>query len=118
MRPYKAYDESGIEELGDDSKDQISSLIEQADTSLATDKQFGIGFYRTEKDFLEIRPVGKSEYMIWSDRIARNANVGFLGLFSKAKSHIDLIVSGREKAIEAVLYYMNYSREAFEQKYS
>ena len=118
MHAYKAYDESGIEELGDVSKDQIAALIEQADASLATGKHFGIGFYRTEKDFLEIRPVGKSEYMVWSDRIAGNTNAGFLGLFSRAKRHIDMIVTGREKAIEAVWYYMDYSREAFEQKYS
>jgi len=118
MRAYKAYDESGIEELGDVSKDQVSLLIEQADASLTTAKQFGVGFYRTEKDFLEIRPVGKSEYMVWSDRIAGNTNTGFLGFFSKAKRHIDTTVTGREKAVEAVLYYMDYSREAFEQKYS
>jgi len=118
MRAYKAYDESGIEELGEVAKDQVPSLIERADASLATDKQFGVGFYRSEKDFLEIRPVGKSEYMIWSDRIVRNTSAGFLGSFSKTNSNIDKIVAGREKAVEAVLYYMDYSREAFEQKYS
>jgi hypothetical protein len=118
MRAYKAYDESRIEEIGDVSKDQVPSLIEQAEASLATAKYFGIGFYRTETDFLEIRPVGKFEYMVWSDRIASKANAGFLRLFSKANRHIEKVVTGRGKAVEAVLYYMDYSREAFEQKYS
>ena len=118
MRAYKVYDESGIEELGDVSKDQVSSLIEQAEASQASEKQFSIGFYRSENDFVEIRPVGKSEFIVWSDRIIKNTNSGFLGFFQKKKSHIDRIVSGRESAIEAASYYMDYSRAAFEQKYS
>ena len=118
MRAYKAYDESGIEELGDVSKDQISSLIELADASLESKKQFGVGFYRSEKDFLEIRPIGKSEFMVWSDRIVKSASSGLMGFFQKKKSNIDKIVVGRDAAIEAVSYYMDYSREAFEQKYS
>jgi hypothetical protein len=118
MRAYKAFDESGIEELGEVAKDQVSALIGEAEASQATDKQFGVGFYRSEKDFLEIRPVGKSEHMIWSDRITRSANTGLSSLFSKTKNKIDKVVIGQEKATEAVLYYMDYSREAFEQKYS
>jgi len=70
MRAYLAYDDSGIKELGDVSKDDLPALIEQADASLATHKQCGVGLYRSEKDFLEIRPAGKSEYLIWSDRLA------------------------------------------------
>ena len=118
MRAYKAYDESGIEELGDVSKEQVSSLIELADASLASEKQFGIGFYRSETDFVEIRPVGKSEFMVWSDRIVKSASSGLLGLFQKKKSNIDKIVVGLDAAVEAVSYYMDYSREAFEQKYT
>ena len=79
--------------------------------------QFGVGFYRTETDFVEIRPVGKSEFMVWSDCIVKNASSGLLGFFQKKKSHIDKIVVGRESAIAAVSDYMDCSREAFEQKY-
>jgi hypothetical protein len=119
MRAYLAYDEGGIDELGAIDKEQVVSLIEKADASLRTKKQFGVGFYRSEKDFLEIRPVGKSEYMIWSDIISGGGgSSGLLGFFSMRKTHIDKIVAGRETAAEAVFYYMDHSREAFERKYT
>jgi hypothetical protein len=117
MRAYKAYVESGIEECGEIAKAEVSSLIAQADAALNTDQHFAVGFYRSEKDFVEIRPVGKSEYMVWSDRITANASSGFLGFFAKSKRHIDSIVTSREQAVEAVFYYMDHSRKAFEQKY-
>ena len=43
---------------------------------------------------------------------------GFSGFFLRRKAHIDKIVEGREAAAEAIYYYMDYSREAFERKYS
>ncbi len=118
MRAYIAHDEGGIEELGEVEKDQLLSLIDRAEASLATEKQFGVGFYRSEKDFLEVRPVGKSQFMIWSDVIAINTSSGLLGVFSKKKAHIEKLVSGREAAVGAVSYYMDYSRGAFEREYS
>lgn len=118
MRAYIAYDEGGIDELGTIDREQVVSLIDKADASLATEKQFGIGFYRNKKDFIEIRPVGKSEYMVWSDIIARGQGSGFFGFFLGRKAHIDKIVEEREAAVEAVYYYLDYSREAFERKYS
>jgi hypothetical protein len=118
MRAYIAYDDGGIDELGDADKEQVNALIEKAETSLATEEQFGIGFYRNKKDFLEIRPVGKSEYMIWSDIIAKNESPALLGIFSRRKGHIEKIVIGREAAAEVACYFMEYSREAFELKYS
>jgi hypothetical protein len=113
MRAYLAYDDSGIKELGDVSKDDLPALIEQADASLATHKQCGVGLYRSEKDFLEIRPAGKSEYLIWSDRLAPRRLLDLL----RVKRHIDRVVIGREAAYQAMLYWMDNSREAFEQKY-
>lgn len=65
MRAYFAYDEGGIEEIGEATREQVLSLIEQAKASLTKDKQFGVGFYRSERDFFEVRPVGKSQYMLW-----------------------------------------------------
>ena len=78
MRAYFAYDEGGIEELGEATREQVPLLIKQAEASLSGGKQFGVGFYRTERDFVEVRPVGKSQYMIWSDLISGNGNRGFL----------------------------------------
>ncbi len=118
MRAYLAHDDGGTEELGEAKKEQVLSLIDRAEASLATEKQFGVGFYRSEQDFLEVRPVGKSQYMIWSDVIASNTGSGFLGLLSKKKAHIEKVVVGREAAAEAANCYMDFSREAFERKYS
>jgi hypothetical protein len=118
VRAYREYDESGIEELGDISREQVPQLIADAEESLTTAKQFGVGFYRTEQDFLEIRPVGKSQYMIWSDKIAENSASSFFGRLFQKRGNIYKVVTGRERAIESVLFYMDYSREAFERKYS
>lgn len=118
MRAYIAYDEGGIEELGEANKDQVLTLIDKADASLAGAKQFGVGFCRSEKDFLEIRPVGKSQYMLWSDLIVKGQSTGFASFFSRRKTHIDNIVNGREAAAGVVYNYMEYSREEFERKYS
>jgi hypothetical protein len=118
MRAYLAYDDGAIEELGDIVRDQVASLIDKADASLAADRQFGIGLYRNDKDFFEIRPVGKCEYMIWSDIIAKSQSSGLLGFLFKRKSHIDKVLSGRDTAAEAAFYYMEYPREAFERRYT
>jgi hypothetical protein len=93
-------------------------LIDKADASLAAENRFGIGFYRSEKDFVEIRPAGKSEYMLWSDIITKSERSGILGFFSKRKNHIDRIIMGRLAAAEAVYYYIDHSREEFERRYS
>jgi hypothetical protein len=117
MRAYFAYDEGGIEELGEASREQVPSLIERAEASLTQDKQFGVGFYRTERDFFEVRPVGKSQYMLWSDLIADSGNRGFVARFLRRKTHIEKIVSGRDLAAAAVHDYFECSREEFERKY-
>jgi hypothetical protein len=117
MRAYFAYDEGGIEELGETPREKVPLLIEQAEASLSGDKQFGVGFYRTERDFVEVRPVGKSQYMIWSDLISGNDTRDFLARFLQRKSHIDKIVAGRELAVAATHDYFDCSREEFERKY-
>ena len=115
MRAYKAFDDSEMEELGDIAKEQIPALVDEADESLSGDRQFGIGLYRSEQDFMEVRPVGKSEFLIWSDVIS--ASKGIVGLLSR-KKHIQKVVQGRDKAIESASDYWDMARDAFEQKYS
>jgi hypothetical protein len=117
MRAYFAYDEGGIEELGEITREQVPSLIEQAEASLTQDKQFGVGFYRSERDFFEVRPVGKSQYMLWSDLIADSGNRGFVARFLQRKTHINKIVDGRDLAVAAAYDYFESSREEFERKY-
>lgn len=117
MRAYFAYDEGGIEELGETTKEQMLSLIEQAEASLIGDKQFGVGFYRTERDFFEVRPVGKSQYMLWSDLISDSGNRGFVARLLRKKTHIEKIVAGRDLAVAAAYDYLESSREEFERKY-
>jgi hypothetical protein len=91
-------------------------LIEQAEASLKGDKQFGVGFYRTERDFFEVRPVGKSQYMLWSDIISDVGSRGFVARFLQRKTHINRIV-GRDLATAAAYDYFECSREEFERKY-
>lgn len=117
MRAYFAYDEGGIEELGERTREQVSALIEQAEASLTGDKQFGVGFYRSERDFFEVRPVGKSQYMLWSDLIADRGKRGFVARFLQKKSHIEKVVDGRDLAVAAAYDYFECSREEFERKY-
>jgi hypothetical protein len=117
MRAYFPYDEGGIEELGETTRERVSSLIEQAEASLTKDKQFGVGFYRSERDFFEVRPVGKSQYMLWSDLIADSGKRGFVARFLRRKRHINKIVSGRDSAVAAAYDYFESSREDFECKY-
>ena len=117
MRAYFAYDEGRIEELGETTKEQVLTLIEQAEASLAKDKQFGVGFYRTERDFFEVRPVGESQYILWSDLIADSGNRGFVARFLRSKTHIEKIVDGRVLAAAAAYDYFECSREEFERKY-
>jgi hypothetical protein len=49
MRAYFAYDEGGIEELGEATREQVPLLIKQAEASLSGGKQFGVGFYLAER---------------------------------------------------------------------
>jgi hypothetical protein len=117
MRAYFAYDEGGIEELGEATREQVLSLIARAEASLSGDKQFGAGFYRSERDFFEVRPVGNSQFMLWSDLIADSGNRGFVARFLRSKAHIEKIVSGRDLAVAAAYDYIECSREEFERKY-
>ena len=113
MRAYKGFEESGIEELGPVSGEQVADLIAAAEASLSN-KPYGLGLYRSKKDFVGIRPVGDSEYLVWSDRISGG---GLLARFFSS-GHIEKVVRSRAEAVEAALYYMDSSREAFERKYS
>lgn len=117
MRAYFAYDTGGMEELGETSQEQIPSLIARADASLSTDNQFGVGLYRSDDDFVEIRPVGNGEYLIWSDIIAVGSDRGFLSLLFGRKQHIDKVVAGRDLATAAAYDYMERSRAEFERRY-
>jgi len=120
VRGYLCYDEHGIEELGEVHEDDLPALLDRADAALSGNRQFGIGLYRSKQDFFEIRPVGKSEYMLWSDRIVGRRGAGFWGWLAwlLAKAQIDQTVQGRSTALAAASYYMSHTRDAFERKYS
>lgn len=113
MRAYKLFVESGIEELGPVAREDVPALMASVEETPDVDWR-GVGFYRDEKDFVEINPVGDSKFMIWSDLIAGEKR--FLSWPSR-KRCIERIVIGRARAVEAVLDYMDLSREEFEEKY-
>jgi hypothetical protein len=112
VKVYKAYLESGIEEIGDKPLNVAIDLIRSARQSEGN-KEFGIGFYRSQGDFMEVRYVGMDRYLIWSDRI-----VGPLWKRLFSKHHIEKIVNGDQAALEAVTVYFEESRERFEKKYA
>ena len=114
MRAYKAFDDGRIEELGDIPSSHFVEYIEAAAESLGGDS-FGFGLMRSEKDFVEIRPVGNDQYLIWSDVLVRRKGL-LSALFSRA--HIEVLVDSRERALEAALAYENCPREEFERRYS
>lgn len=114
MRVYKGYDSGDIEELGSLVEDNIPEMIDGAVNSLGSN-DYCIGIYRSEKDFMEVRPVGNEQFLIWSDRIIKHGNL-FKRLMLKA--HIEKVVNGRENAISAINLYVNGSREEFEQCYT
>lgn len=114
MRAYKTFEDSRPIELGEVTKDQIASLIDEIDPALTGNNPLGIGFCRSEEDFIEITPVGNSQYLIWSDCIA--GTKGFLSKLFR-QSPIQTTVKSLDDAIEAVIYFWDCSREEFEQKY-
>jgi hypothetical protein len=114
MNIYKCYDSGGIEELGFYNEKELPRLISQAVESLGNN-DFGIGVNRTEKDFVEIRPVGNNQFMLWSDRL--NKSGSFLSKIFQSRN-IQLTLKGEDEAIEAIKHYVMSSRERFEEKYS
>jgi hypothetical protein len=114
MRVYKGYDTGKIEELGAPDQSALPTLLSEAVSSIGKN-DFCIGVNRSEKDFVEIRPVGKSQYMVWSDRLCKTGT--FWQRLSQTRN-IQKVVEGEERAIEALNTYMDESREAFEQAYT
>ena len=112
MHAYKVFDDCRVEELGLVTKNLVPVLIDSAEDSLSQ-RCFGIGICRSESDFVEVHPVGRSDYLIWSDRLSPLS--WYRRVFGK--SRIDKVVHGHARAVEAVWFYMDHSREAFERKY-
>ena len=114
MIVYKGYDTGTIEELGVLDQSALSALLSEAVNSIGKN-DFCIGINRSKKDFVEIRPVGKSQYMVWSDRLCKTGT--FWQRLSQPRN-IQKVVEGEERAIEALNTYMSESREAFERAYT
>lgn len=114
MRAYKSFDESGEEDLGDIPNSQIPGLLDESEASQTEKNPFSLTLCRSNEDFVTITPVGKSSYLVYSDRIA--GRKGFLASLFMQKP-IQKIVEGRAKAIQAAMDYIESSREEFEQKY-
>ena len=116
MNAYKALGEGGIEELGPSAELDLAELIAIADGAVSDDTtSFGIGLARTDTDFVEVHPVGKDQYMEWSDRIC-NARSFWRRLTQPA--HIQMIVHGRTAALQALEDFTRLSRQEFEDSYT
>lgn len=117
MRAYMRYEQGEVKELGEVGRKQVQGLIDRADFSIVTPRPYGLGFYRSEADFLELTPVGQSEFLLWSDLITGRQDASLLRSLLRSKQHIDIIVKGREAAAAVVLEYMDSSRQAFERRF-
>ena len=111
------YEQGEVKELGQVGRKQIRGLVEQADLSSVTVRPYGVGFYRSEADFLEITPVGRSEFLLWSDFIVKRSGGGLFRFLRRDKRHIDTCIRGREAAIAVAHNYVDLSRQAFERKF-
>lgn len=111
VKAYRAYLDSATEELGDATLDDVVALLLSARDSETT-RPFTIGFYRSERDFVEISYVGKDQWLVWSDCIALPF---WRRLFFNR--HIRKVVHGVERASDAVKTYMEQPRECFEHTY-
>lgn len=114
MNIYRCFDSGKIEELGHYNESSLASLLSDAIKSLG-ENDFGVGINRSEKDFVEIRPVGKDQFMLWSDKLIKNGSF-FSKLFQPR--NIQLTLTGEQQAIEAMMFYAANTREKFEKKYS
>ncbi len=114
MKIYKCFDSGGIEELGELKSTDLPELLTQAVDSLGNN-DFGIGAQRSEKDFVEVRPVGKDQFMVWSDRICKTGTF-FQRLVQSG--NIEKTIEGEKLALEVFRVYRNQSRESFEAKYT
>ncbi len=112
MKAYRAFDGSEIEAFGEMEFDQIFELIEESIGSLGGGREFGIGIFRSEKDVLEIRPVGNDIFLIGSDYIALPF---WKKLFSK--NHMSPIVSGMGAVKNVIRSYTEKSRIECEKEY-
>ena len=114
MKMYKCYDEGGIEELGRYDETVFPALLAEAVESLGKN-DFGIGICRTEEDFIEIRPVGKDQYLLWSDRLHKSGSF-FSRLFQD--TNIQRTIEGESRVMKIVQDYKTSSRKNFELEYS
>jgi hypothetical protein len=117
MFAYKAHMEKGllgcaIEELGPRRLADVGPLIASMKEPAC---EFFVGFYKIEKrDFVEVSYVGNDQYLVWSDRLTPPRSL-FARLFGS--SHINKFVQGDEEAFEAVKFYVERSRQEFEERY-
>lgn len=117
MRAYMRYEQGEVRELSEVGCKQVQGLVDRADFAIVTPRPYGLGFYRSEADFLELTPVGQSEFLVWSDLIIGRRDAGWVRSLLGSKQHLDIIVKGREAAAAVVLEYMDSSRQAFERKF-
>mgnify|MGYP000686279733 CR=1 FL=1 len=114
MNVYKGYDSGKIEDIGNVSRPGIEQLLREAVESIGNN-DFCIGLNRSDKDFVEIRPVGNSQYIVWSDRLCKIGS--FWQRFLQTRN-IEKIVEGESNALQAIEIYINKPREHFEQTYT
>ncbi len=115
MNAYKSFCDGQLQELGEVGPSDVTALLADADTALSSGQpSYSLGFCRSDSDFLEICPVGRSQYLLHADLLATPWS---FKRFLTRKSHIERIVTGAPAAIQTVLDFMERPREEFERIY-
>ena len=114
MNAYKAYESGEIEEILAFNENSLRKLLADSIASLGSD-YFCFGLQRSNKDFVEIHPVGKSQFIFRSDRLCKSGS--FWQRLTQSGT-IERKVESEEEVLSILNTYMHHTREEFESKYA
>ena len=114
MKAYKGYESGEIEEILAFNENSLRKLLADSIASLESD-YFCFGLKRNKKDFVEIHPVGKSQFIVRSDRICKSGS--FWQRLSQSGT-IEKTVGSEAEVLSILSTYMHHTREEFESKYT
>ena len=110
MNAYKGFESGKIKEIWAFNEGSLRKLLDESIASISND-YFCIGLQRNKKDFVEIHPVGKSKFIVRSDRLCKS---GTFWQRLRQSSTIEKIVEGEAKALSILSTYIHHTREDFE----
>jgi hypothetical protein len=101
---------SGMTELGECTEADLDRLLNEA-TLKGGAGSVAVGFYRSEKDFIEIDYVGREQFLIQSDRLFPPTSVWRI---FRTPRRLSTTITGAEKTKSFIQQYFRSDRKAFE----